>query len=193
MELLRNIRLKIGKSILAKKIATTNRQLQYSNFSLIKKIGIVWDASNTDEFSCLSRFHQQMHERNIEVKILGYFPGKNLPDQYTALRYLTCIKKKEINFFYQPVSSESNAFINTRFDIVIDINFKKHFPLQYILSLSDAAFKVGLFESETTDTPLDLMMEIISPVDVDNYLKQIIRYLEMIDSGTDTTANKLIS
>jgi hypothetical protein len=192
MELFKNTRLRIGQAILTKKMATTNRQLHYSNFGLVKKIGIVWDASNTNEFSCLSRFYQQMHERNIEVKIFGYFPGKNLPDQYTALRYLNCIKKKEVNLFYQPVSSETNAFINTRFDIVIDINFKKHFPLQYILSLSDAAFKVGLFESKTIDTPLDLMMEIKGPVDVDNYLKQIIQYLEMIDSGTVTAANKLI-
>ena len=43
-------------------------------------------------------------------------------------------------------------------------------------------FKVGLFESETTDTPFDLMMDIKNPVDVDNYLNQVIHYLEMINS-----------
>ena len=193
MELLKNIRLNIGKVILAKKMAATKRHLNYSNFNLVKKIGIVWDASNTDEFSYLSRFYQKMHEKNIEVKILGFFPGKNLPDQFTAIRYLTCIRKKEINFLYLPVSSDSNTFISTRFDIIIDINFKKLFPLQYISSLSNAAFKVGLFEPGTVDTPFDLMMEMKNPVLVDNYMNQIIQYLEMINSGTDKTANKKIS
>jgi hypothetical protein len=182
MELFRNIRLKIGKAVLAKKISRTKRKVYYSNIGLVKRIGIVWDASKPDEFPGLSRFHQKMHERNIEVNILGYFPGKNLPDQYTAIRYLTCIRKKEMNFFYHPVTYETNNFISNRFEILIDINFKKLFPLQYISSLSNAGFKVGLFESETMDTPFDLMMEIKNPVDVENYLNQVIHYLEMIHS-----------
>jgi len=182
MELFRNIRLKIGKAVLAKKISRTKRKVYYSNIGLVKRIGIVWDASKPDEFPGLSRFHQKMHERNIEVNILGYFPGKNLPDQYTAIRYLTCIRKKEMNFLYHPVTYETNNFISNRFEILIDINFKKLFPLQYISSLSNAGFKVGLFESETMDTPFDLMMEIKNPVDVENYLNQVIHYLEMIHS-----------
>jgi hypothetical protein len=190
MELLENIRLKIGKSILIKKMTMNKRKPHYSSFSLVKRIGIVWDASNYDEFSFLSKFYQKMHERNVEVKILGYFPGKNLPDQYTALRYLTCIRKQEINFFYQPVSSETNAFISNNFDIIIDINFKKLFPLIYISYLSKAAFKIGLFEPRTIDSPFDLMMEIKEPVNVENYLEQIVHYLEMINSGTVKTATK---
>jgi hypothetical protein len=193
MELFKNIRLNIGKVVFAKKLAKKKRHLIYSSFSLVKKIGIVWDASNTGEFSCLSRFYQKMHEKDIEVKILGYFPDKNLPDQFTAVRYLTLIRRNEINLFYHPVSSESSTFISNRFDIIIDINFKRLFPLHYISSLSNAAFKVGLFEPETGYTPFDLMMEMKNPVNVENYLDQIMQYLEMINSGTDIRANKKIS
>lgn len=189
MELFKNIRLNIGKRILTKKISRTKRKVFYSNFSLVKSIGIVWDASRSADFASLSKLHQKMHDRNIEVKILGYFPGKNLPDQYTAIRYLTFIRKKELNFFYHPVSSESNTFINNRFDILIDINFRKTFPLQFISALSSALFKVGLFDSETSECPFDLMMEIKNPVDIDNYLVQVIQYLEMINCGTAKTVN----
>ena len=51
-------------------------------------------------------------------------------------------------------------------------------------------FKVGLFESETNNTPFDLMMEMKTPVDIDSYLNQIILYLEMINSGDDKQADK---
>lgn len=183
MELFKNVRLKIGEAILTNKLARTKRKVFYSNIGLVQKIGIVWDASRSDEFACLSRFHQKMRERNIEVKILGYFPEKDLPDQYTAIRYLTCIKLQEINFFYFPIDPESNSFISNRFDILIDVNFKKIFPLRYISSLSNAAFKVGLFEPETAYTPFDLMMELKNPVDVDNYLSQVVQYLEIINAG----------
>ena len=131
-----------------------------------------------------------MSEKNIEVKIFGYFPGKNLPDQYTAIRYLTCIKDDEINFFYHPVSSESTIFIQQRFDVLIDINFDKLLPLYYISSLSNAGFKVGLLESEGTNAPFDLMMEIKTPVDIDNYLDQILQYLEMINAETVKSVKK---
>jgi hypothetical protein len=189
MELFKDIRLRIGKNILTRKITRTKRKVYYSNISHVKNIGIVWDASSQDDFLSLTKFHQKMHERNIEVRILGYFPGKNLPDKYTAIRYLTFIRKDELSFFYHPLSAESNTFINRQFDVLIDINFRKIFPLHIISSQSNAALKVGLYESEENDSPYDLMMDIKYPVNIDNYLTQVIQYLDMINSGKSLTVN----
>jgi hypothetical protein len=191
MELFVNTRLKIGNSILSKKIAKIRRKVFYSNISNIRTIGIVWDASKIQDFSSLSKFYQKMHERNIDVKILGYYSGKELPDQYTAIRYLSCIRRNEINFFYLPFSTESDVFINTIFDVLIDINFDRVFPLHFITSLSSSHFKVGLFNSEKETSTFDLMMELKKPVQVENYLIQVIHYLEMIKSGqSDHVDNK---
>jgi hypothetical protein len=184
MELFRQVRLKIGDAILKKKIALTKRKKHYSNIKQVKNIGIVWDASKIDDFAYLTRFCQKMHENKTEVKIMGYFPGNTLPNQLTAVRYLSVIKKGELNFFYQPVSADTNAFINNRFDVLIDMNFKKLSPLQYISSLSKAGLKVGLFDSETVNNPFDLMMDLKSPVNTEGYLNQVVHYLEMINSGT---------
>jgi hypothetical protein len=183
MELFRNIRLKIGNAMLRNKMAHSRRKTHYSNINLVKNIGIVWDASKTNDFTNLSRFYQKMHDKNTDVKILGYFPGSNLPNQYTAIRYLTIIKREELNMFYHPVSSEANKFITNPFDVLIDLNFEKILPLQYISSLSNAGLKVGLFESELGDYPFDLMMELKKPINIEDYLNQVIHYLEMIDSG----------
>jgi len=182
MELFKNIRLQTGRSFLLKKLTKTKRNVFYLNFSKVKTIGVVWDASRPDEFPSLSRFHQIRHDRSVDVKIIGYFSGKNLPDKFTAVRYLTLLRKDDIDLFYRPKSHEAETFINTRFDVLIDLNFSKNFPLSYITSLSKAAFKAGLFESENGYNPFDLMMEIKKPVVVDNYLNQIIEYLEMINS-----------
>lgn len=190
MELFKNARLKIGRSVLKKRLTRTSRKLSYNGFAAVRKIGIVWDASNTLEFAGLSRFCQKMNERNIEVKILGYYEGKDLPDQYTAIRFLTCIRRHEISFFYLPVSSEATAFISNRFDILIDINFKKVLPLYYISALSVALFKVGLYESDSNETHFDLMMEMKYPVDVDNFLNQSLQYLEMINPGKTKPENQ---
>ncbi len=190
MELFIDTRLKIGKALLRRKLSGIKRKVFYSNITMVKNIGIVWDASRSEEFSVLSRFNQKMQERNIKVKILGYFPGNELPDQYTAIRFLTCIRKNELNLVYNPISPEAKDFIKNRFEILIDINFNNLFPLTYISSLSNAGFKVGLFEPDTVNNPFDLMMEIKDPVDIESYLNQIIVYLEMINSGDSTKADK---
>ncbi len=184
MELFKNIRLKIGDSILRNRVARTDRKPHYSNIREVKKVGLVWDASKTDDFICLTRFFQKMAELKTEVRILGYFPGKNLPDQYTAVRYLSILKREELNIFYHPVSTETNTFITNNFDVLIDLNFKRLLPLQYISSLSKARFKVGLYESETKNTPFDLMMDLKSPVNIEDYLNHVLHYLEMINSGS---------
>ena len=100
------------------------------------------------------------------------------------------MRRKELDFFYLPVSPEANSFINNQIDVLIDINFKKLLPLQYITSFSNSAFKVGLFEPETVDTPFDLMIELKNRIDIDVYLVQVLQYLEMINSGTVKTAKK---
>jgi hypothetical protein len=181
MELLESIRLKTGNYILLNKFSRIKRKVFYSNINQIKSIGIVWDSSNPHEFIHLSKFYQKMHERKIDVKIIGYFPGKNLPDQYVGIRYLTTIRKQEVNLFYIPTSAETNNFINEKFDILIEINFKKVFPLHYISYLSMAGFKVGLFESGDVPSPFELMMDIKKPADVGNYLDEVLHYLEMIN------------
>ena len=184
MELIAKARIDIGNSILSKRIRKISRKVYYSNISEVKSIGIVWDASQTQDFPHLSKFYHKMLERTIDVKIIGYYPGKELPDQYTALRYLSCIRKREINFFNIPVSTETDYFIKNRFDVLIDINFENKFPLYYISSLSVSSFKVGLFDSASGTSIFDLMIELKKPVKVDNYLNEVIRYLEMINSGS---------
>jgi len=182
MELFRNIRLKIGAAILRNKAVKNRRKMVYKNFSLVKNIGIVWNALNSEEFQTLAKFHQQMHERNINVQIIGYYDKKSLPDRYTAIRYLSCIRKDEINPFYIPKSNDTQSFINKEFDVLIDVNFDKLFILRYITVLSNALFKVGLSESGNNSSPFDLMMEIKKPVSVEDYLKQVVQYLEMMNS-----------
>ena len=142
MDLFRNIRLKIGNALLHSKVSKSKRKASYNNIDLVKNIGIVWDATSTDEFALLSKFHQRMSDNKAEVNILGYYSGTSLPNQYTAIRYLSIVKKEELNFFYHPVSADST----------------------------------------NGNTAFDLMMDIKNPVNVEDYLNQVIHYLEMIKS-----------
>jgi hypothetical protein len=182
MEFFKNSRQKIGNAILKKRASRSQRKMLYTNFRNVKNIGIVWDASKEEEFQPLARFHQKMLEKNIEVSIIGFYNNKNLPDKYTALRYFNCLKISDINLFYIPQSSESQKFVESKFDVLIDINSEKLLTLTYLTTLSKASFKVGLLDTDTENSPYDLMMEIRKPVNAEEYLKQTLQYLEMINS-----------
>ncbi len=64
-----------------------------------------------------------------------------------------CIRTPELDFFYKPAFSvEAATFIKTKFDVLIDINFDKKFPLYYVSTLSTANFKVGYgFQDQESD------------------------------------------
>lgn len=182
MEMFRNLRLSIGRSILRRKISHLKRKKFRGNISSAKKLGIVWDATNIAEFPVISQFHQKMQERNIDVKVISYYPAKELPDKLTAVRFLTCLKPEDINITYRPVSGDANEFINTKFDILIDTNFRNVFQLEYISSLSAAGLKVGIFDNVYEHSPFDLMIDVKKNSDLNNYFTQAVHYLEMINN-----------
>jgi hypothetical protein len=184
MELFMRLRLRAGKALMTGKLAKIRRKPYYTDFSSIKSIGIVWDASKPEDFQALTKFCQKMSALRIESEILGYFQGKKLPDQYTAIRFLTCLKRQDLDFLYRPVPSVAGKFISKEFDVLVDLNFGKIFPLEYITSLSCARFKVGVPGPKPESSPYDLMISRVNAAGIEPYLEQVIFYLEMIKSDS---------
>lgn len=182
MELFKGIRLLTGRIILGQRLKRTRRHKKFNNLRHSHKIGISWDGSNPDDFDAITAFYQEMLKRNIQVDIVCYYPRKVLPDQYTAIRYLTCIKRTDLNFFYIPGSDDVNEFINTPYEILIDINTNNLFPVKFITVLSRAEFKVGTENSAYRDR-LDMTINISKQNDPAYYLEQVKYYLEMINTG----------
>lgn len=190
MEFFGQVRLNIGKSILRKRASRLSRKILYNGFTGIRKIGLVWDAGKTDDFQHISRFHQRMSERGIDTSVFAFYAGKELPDKLTAIRFLTCMRKKDLNLYYIPVSGEAVKFIQTKYDVLIDLNFEETFPLKYIAVLSAAGFKVGILNSDPEARFYDLMMELKRPFTIEYYLNEVVNYLEMINSGSKAINNQ---
>jgi len=182
MERCKGIRLLIGRLILKQRLKRVRRQKKFNNLRNAHKIGIVWDGTNTDDFEAVSAFYQDMLKINIQVDIVCYYPKTILPDKYTAIRYLTCIKKTDLNFFCIPGSDDIDEFINTPYEILIDVNNNNHFPLKFISLLSRAEFKVGPGNSDYKDK-LDMTININRKNDLVYYLQQVKLYLEMINTS----------
>ncbi|MEZ5000850.1 MAG: hypothetical protein R2727_09540 [Bacteroidales bacterium] len=182
MEMFKRLRKRIGCNIVSKRSRKLHRRKKFNNLRNSHKIGIVWAGDRPEDFDSVTRFYHEMQERGIQVDVLCYFPGKVLPDKYTAHRYLNCFKRSDLNFLYIPQPPEVIEFMNTPYEILIDINFRKHFPLYFVTALSVAEFKIGAGGTISNDI-LDMTIEISQKDKIDYYLEQVKLYLEMINTG----------
>jgi len=183
MELFKPIRILTGRLILRMRLKKIRRNKRFNSLHNSHKIGIAWDGSDTTDFEAIASFYHEMQKLNIQTDIICYYPGKVLPDKYTAIRYLSCIKESDLNYFYIPRSSDIEGFINTPYEILIDINNNNFFPLKYITVLSRAELKIGPDSSAYRDM-LDMTIKIPGKHEVSYYLEQVKYYLDMINAGT---------
>jgi hypothetical protein len=182
MEIFYRLRLFWAKTLLRTRIKRTFRNKKFNSLRNAHKIGIVWDGDFVSNFQHITDLYQRLQARGIQVDIVCYYPGKILPDEYTALRYLTCIKRSDLNFFYIPDKDDINDFISTPYEILIDINFRNQFPLLYISGLSKAEFKIGAGGTIESNI-LDMTLEIPDKENIEFYLQQVEHYLNMINTG----------
>lgn len=182
MELFRGMRLLTGRWLLKMRKKKVRRNKQFNNLGNSHKIGLVWDGSNTADFKSIASFYNDMLKKNIQTDIICYYPDKVLPDQYTAIRYLKCVKVSDLNLWYLPQSPDIDEFINIPYEILIDVNNNNHFPAEYMTVLSKAEFKVGPACSAYRDM-LDMTIKIDGEYETSYYLEQVKYYLEMINTG----------
>lgn len=188
MSIFKNIKLTIANRALKqelKSIAHIHKPIQF-NFDKIKTVGIIFDATNKDDFEIVKRYVVYLREHLKKVKVIGFFSTKEIPAlTYSKLEY-DFFSTKELNWMGTPNSVIIRNFINEEYDLLIDLNIHDHFPLKYIASLSKAAFKVGKFNEKDIEIH-DMMIDADNTKTVKYFLRQIDTYITMLNK---TEVNK---
>jgi hypothetical protein len=150
------------------------------SFAKIKTVGIVFDATSTEDYEIVKRYVVYLREHLKKVKVIGFFSTKEIPAlTYSKLEY-DFFSAKELNWLGKPGSTIVSNFIEEEYDLLIDLNIHDHFPLKYIAALSKAAFKVGKFDEEGFDIH-DLMIDADNTKTVKYFLRQIDTYITMLN------------
>lgn len=181
MELFKGIRQFIGRKIMISRTSRLRRNKRFNNLHNAHKIALVWSAENEDDLAIINNFYREMQKREVQTDIICYYPGHILPDNLTALRHINCFKLSDLNYIYIPVSPGIIEFINTPYEILIDINFENHFPLQWITALSVAELKIGTVDAGNSYL-MDMTFDLNEKKETAYYLDQVKRYLEMINT-----------
>ncbi|MGZ4034493.1 MAG: DUF6913 domain-containing protein [Bacteroidia bacterium] len=159
-----------------------NRKPNRFSFEKIKTVGILFDATNSEDYEIVKRYVVYLREHLKKVKVIGFFSTKEIPAlTYSKLEY-DFFSTKEINWLGKPSSPVVQNFINEEYDLLIDLNIRDYFPLKYISALSKAAFKVGKFDENDTEI-YDMMIDADNTKTIKYFLRQIDTYITMLNKA----------
>lgn len=183
MGLIVNLRLKAGRMMLDRRTAALRRINQDFSLARVKKVGILWDSSFENDFQHLAALNRQLSDAGKSVEVMAWIPGKIVPDRLTGLTYMKFLRKSDLNWAFMPVSGDAKKFMETKFDMLIDINPSSLFQLTSLVALSTAPMKVGPDITDAPEnTPYDLMIKTARPFSIALFLEQAMHYLTLISS-----------
>lgn len=184
MSVLKNIKQFIANYFLKQELRSFKSEQKPNkfNFHNIKTVGILFDATNAEDFELVKRYIIYLREYRKRVKAIGFFSTKEIPAfTYSKLEY-DFISAKELNFYGKPTSMIAKNFIDEEYELLIDLNVNDHFPLRYISALSKATFKVGKYNEKDTEI-YDLMIDADNTKTVKYFLRQVDTYITMINKS----------
>ncbi len=183
MGLVVNMRLKAGRMMLNRRLTALRRMKQDFSLDRVRKIGILWDASFENDFQHLAALNRQFSENGKSVEVIAWIPGKSVPDRLTGLSYMKFLRKNDLNWAYFPVSDDARKFLETKYDLLIDINPSSLFQLSALAALSTAPMKVGPdITDEPEKAPYDFMIRAPKPFSIAFFIDQAMHYLSLIGS-----------
>jgi hypothetical protein len=175
MGIVNNFRRKLGEYFLKKQLADSQRESFFYSFENASSIGIVFNATDEEEFALVKKYVKYLRGLNKKVKTIGFFETKEVPDMaYSKIEY-DFFTNKDLNWYLKPDKHFVENFIQEEFDILIDLNMKDDFPLHYISCLSRARFKIGRF-ADASDL-YDLMFEMGEERGSRVFLKHLDHYI----------------
>ncbi|MGC9471092.1 MAG: DUF6913 domain-containing protein [Bacteroidales bacterium] len=164
---------------LQKNLRHLRRTRKVHNLDTANSAGILFDASNTKHFDSVQAFYQDLGKHLSEIRVLGYFQGKELPDPYLFKKNYTFFQKKDLNWYRKPVKPEVETFIKRPFDILIDLSMSDDYLFQYIVAMSAARMKVGHYPRGRHY--YDLMIQVEKNPSIDYLIEQVMHYLGTIN------------
>ncbi len=182
MGMIKKIKNTIANYILKSELKSLHREIKSTkfNFNEIKTVGILFDASNSEDFDIVKRYVVFLREHLKKVKVIGYFNAKEIPGlTYSKLEY-DFFSNKELNWFGKPSAAIFKNFMEEKYDLLIDLNVHDHFSLKYIAAFSKASFKVGKYDENNTAV-YDMMIDADNTENIKYFLRQVDTYITMLN------------
>jgi len=179
--MLYKLRRKIGEYVLRKKYSLLKREKQILNYAASKNIGILFNASDNEDFELIKKYIKYLRDFKKKVKAIGFYDKKQLPPVQLEYDFLT---KKQLNWYLTPPTDQAFIanFINEEFDILINFDMENSFPLLYMAALSKAKFKIAEYNEKYIQY-YDFLLDIEKERKLKYFMRNADHYLTVINTS----------
>jgi hypothetical protein len=164
---------------LQSELENVQRNRSTVNLKQARRIGIVYDASDEQNYKKIADLVRYLQAQGKLVKALGHVSYNILPHYCHNMLSFDYFLKKEINWWGKPANQRVRDFVAEDYDILIDLNIDNLPSLIYVSAISRAKFKVGLF-NEQNKKYFDFMIQLEEP-NLNEYIRQIVHYLGVLN------------
>ncbi len=180
MRLSKVIKAKIGEYRFLKDIKKINVKREVVGFNEALKIGLLYDATDEKDYEYIKTYVKHVRSNyKKDILAMGYVDKKMLPASQFAQYGLDFFTRKDLNYGMIPVDPIVDNFINAKFDILINLNSGKCFPLRYIAAVSNARFRVGRYAKSHTAC-YDMMIKMKGDLPIKNVIEEVEHFLRLI-------------
>jgi hypothetical protein len=163
---------KYKRRILLKRAAEVKRTVRIIAPDKVRKAGIIWMGTDIKAFNFLQEYFRA---KSVIVRNICFSSEK----ESTESNVLT---GKDLNWLGFPVGGTVQTFLNTDFDLLMNVSATPCFPLDVITALSAASFKIGWDQNGYGF--YDLTVNVTKNPDSLFLAEQIIFYLTSLKSST---------
>lgn len=172
-----SLKLKVGNWVLNRQLKRVNRVVKVCPLSKAETVGVTFVVNKQSDLEDVRKILKDLASRNIKTYAIGYIPVKKPDDYYLSAKGFNFFSNADIDFKLIPKSVSVQEFINTSFDILLDLGTADYFPMNYVINMSKAGLKVGKYGD---NNPFDIMMDISEKSPKNYYYEQALIYLEKL-------------
>lgn len=168
-------------------LITEPRDKRIDNWNDIKTIGLIFTVGDAEHWNLIHRFVTAQESHGKEVHLIGFQADKYPIDYiFSHTRTIICHEKEDFNYFGIPKEGVVDGFTFKHFDLVIDTTVQPDFFGKYVTAVTNANLKVGYSNTESeldegTMDMYDMAIKKSEPMNLKDYIEQIVKYLMMIN------------
>lgn len=157
----------LEKRLKAKQVQQQSKK--FISLDSCQSIGLLFDATEPATRDIALNYAQKWKAQGKKVQLMGFFLA-NQPEDSSSLPFLS-FGRKQMNWALCPQGTDVEAFIEQKFDMLINLDTEARVPATYIAALSSARFKVG--PDMESDWYFDLMIDVSKRPSLSHFIEQM--------------------
>ncbi|RMG80120.1 MAG: hypothetical protein D6714_15240, partial [Bacteroidetes bacterium] len=171
MNFLNKLKLHAHNYFLQKELSKHRVNHQSVDFENAETIGLLFDATQLSERETILRFAEKLKKQGKKVTLLGFVDDKVGHDGFP----FSYFDKSQLDWALRPKSEAVRRFIETPFDILLNLCPAALPGLDYIAALSHAKFRVGPATEKIFC--YELMVETAPSNNLQSFIDQVVSFI----------------